>query len=131
MPGDRIKFKVKALTGCSVFANGNIPLYEMLKNKMPGMYQGEYVVKEQDSFLVTKIPVTIKDKTGKTVTKQTKYWVSMFGPMAPNVAVTKGRLAHLLYGLGDDRLGGAKIGYVDSAILLNIVGKMATNIKYG
>ncbi len=129
MPGDRIKFKVKALTGCSVFANGNIPLYEMLKNKMPGMYQGEYVVKEQDSFLVTKIPVTIKDKTGKTVTKQTKYWVSMFGPMAPNVAVTKGRLAHLLYGLGDDRLGGAKIGYVDSAILLNIVGKVGNQYK--
>ena len=129
MPGDYIKFKVKALTGCTVVANGNIPLYEILKNKMPGIYQGEYVVKELDSFLVTKIPVTIKDNTGKTVTKQTKFWVSMFGPLAPNVAVTKGRLAHLLYGLGDDRLGGAKIGYLDSAILLNIVGKAGNQYK--
>lgn len=129
MPGDRIKFKVKALKGCTVFANGNIPLYEMLKNKMPGIYQGEYVVKESDSFLVSRIPVTIKDKTGKAVTKQTKYWVSMFGPMAPNVAVTKGRLAHLLYGLGDDRLGGAKIGYLDSAVLLNVVGKVGSEYK--
>ena len=129
MPGDRIKFKVKALKGCTVVANGNIPLYEMLKNKMPGMYQGEYVVKESDSFLVTKIPVTITDKTGKAVTKQTKFWISMFGPMAPNVAVTKGRLAHLLYGLGDDRLGGAKIGYLDSAVLLNVVGKVGSEYK--
>ncbi len=129
MPGDLIKFKVKALTGCIIFANGNIPLYEMLKNKMPGIYQGEYVVKESDSFLVSKIPITITDKTGKAVTKQTKYWVSMFGPMAPNVAVTKGRLAHLLYGLGDDRLGGAKIGYLDSAVLLQVVGKVDKEYK--
>ena len=129
MPGDRIKFKVKALTGCTVVANGNIPLHEMLKNKMPGIYQGEYVVKETDSFLVSKIPVTITEKTGKAITKQTKYWVSMFGPLAPNIAVTKGRLAHLLYGLGDDRLGGAKIGYLDSSVLLNVVGKVGSLYK--
>jgi len=129
MPGDHIKFKVKALTGCTVVANGNIPLYEMLQHKMPGIYQGEYVVKESDSFLVSKIPLTITDKTGKAVTKQSKYWVSMFGPMAPNIAVTKGRLAHLLYGLGDDRLGGAKIGYLDSMVLLNVVGKVGKEYK--
>ena len=129
MPGDRIKFKVKALTGSTVVANGNIPLYEMTKNKMPGIYQGEYVVKDNDSFLVSKIPVTITDKTGKAVTKQSKFWISMFGPMAPNVAVTKGRLAHLLYGLGDDRLGGAKVGYLDSAVLLQVVGKVDKEYK--
>jgi len=129
MPGDRIKFKVKALSGGTVFANGNIPLYEMPDNKMPGIYQGEYVVKETDSFLVSKIPVTITDNAGKAVTKQTKYWVSMFGPLAPNIAVTKGRLAHLLFGLGDDRLGGAKIGYLDSMVLLNVVGKVGSQYK--
>lgn len=52
--GDRIKFKVKALPNCRVLANGTIPLYEMptsIQNKMPGIYQGEYMVKETDSFL--------------------------------------------------------------------------------
>lgn len=129
MPGDRIQFKVKALTGCTVVANGNILLYEMTGNKMPGIYQGEYVVRETDSFLVSKIPVTITDKANKTVTKQSKYWVSMFGPQAPNVAVTRGRLCHLLFGLGDDRLGGAKIGYLDSMVLLNVVGKVGKQYK--
>ena len=129
MPGDRIKFKVKALSGCTVVANGNIPLYEMLTNKMPGIYQGEYVVKETDNFLVSKIPVSIRDAAGKTVSKETRYWVSMFGPLAPNVAVTKGRLAHLLFGLGDDRLGGAKIGYLDSNVQLKVVGKVGSNYK--
>jgi N-acetylmuramoyl-L-alanine amidase len=127
--GDRIKFKVKALTGCTVTANGNIPLYEMPNNKMPGIYQGEYVVKETDSFLVSKIPVSIKDSTGQTITRESKYWVSMFGPLAPDVAITKGRLAHLLFGLGNDRLGGAKIGYLDSMVLLKIIGKVGSNYK--
>ena len=129
MPGDRIKFKVKALSGSTVVANGNIPLYEMLTNKMPGIYQGEYVVKETDNFLVSKIPVSIRDAAGKTVSKETRYWVSMFGPLAPNVAVTKGRLAHLLFGLGDDRLGGAKIGYLDSNVQLKVIGKVGSNYK--
>ncbi len=129
MPGDRIKFKVKALTGCTVIANGNIPLYEMPNNKMPGIYQGEYVVKETDSFLVSKIKVSIIDSTGKTAVKETRNWVSMFGPMAPNIAITKGRLAHLLFGLGDDRLGGAKIGYLDSMVQLKVTGKVGSNYK--
>lgn len=124
MPGDRIKFKVKALTGCIVLANGNIPLYEMTENKMPGIYQGEYVIQENDSFLVSKIPISITDSKGKTVNRQSNNWISMFGPLAPNVAITKGRLSHLLFGLGTDRLGGAKIGYVDSAVQLNIIGKV-------
>ncbi len=129
MPGDRIAFKVKALSGCTVTANGNIPLYEMPNSKMPGIYQGEYVVKETDSFLVTKMPLTITDRTGKAITRQSKYWVSMFGALAPNVAVTKGRLCHLLFGLGTDRLGGAKIGYLDSMVLLNVVGKVGKQYK--
>ena len=127
-PGDRIKFTVKGLTGCTVTANG-ITFTEMKNYKMPGIYQGEYVVKETDSFLVTKIPVTITDKTGKSVTKKTASWVSMFSPLGPNIAITKGRLAHLLFGLGDDRLGGAKIGYLDSMVLLNITGKVGSNYR--
>jgi N-acetylmuramoyl-L-alanine amidase len=36
---------------------------------------------------------------------------------------TKGAMAYLNYGLGDDRLGGAKMGYVDSLILLKTTGR--------
>jgi len=126
--GDKIKFKVKALTGCTVIAGKNIPLYEV-PSAMPGIYQGEYTVKANDSFLVTKLPVTITDKDGKTVTKETPNTISMLSPYNPTVAVTKGRLAHLLFGLGEDRLGGAKIGYLDSMIELNVVGKVGTKYK--
>jgi len=127
-PGDKIQFKVKALPGCTVIAGNNIPLYEM-PAAMPGIYQGEYVVKATDSFLVTKLPVTITDKNGNTISKAANGTVSMFSPYNPSIAVTKGRLAHLLFGLGEDRLGGAKIGYLDSMVLLNVVGKVGTKYK--
>ena len=127
-PGDKIKFRVKALTGCTVVAGKNIPLYEM-PVAMPGIYQGEYVIKETDNFLMAKLPVTITDSAGNTITKETSNTVSMFAAESPSIAVTKGRLAHLLFGLGEDRLGGAKIGYLDSMVQLNIVGKVDKKYK--
>jgi N-acetylmuramoyl-L-alanine amidase len=36
---------------------------------------------------------------------------------------TKGPMAYLNYGIGEDRLGGAKMGYVDSLVLLKVIGK--------
>ncbi|WP_298355274.1 N-acetylmuramoyl-L-alanine amidase [Runella sp.] len=36
---------------------------------------------------------------------------------------TKGPMAYLNYGLGEDRLGGAKMGYLDSLVLLKVTGK--------
>jgi len=126
--GDRIKLKVKALTGATVTANGAIPLYEM-PGSMPGIYQGEYVVRPSDSFQVKKFNVQLTDKAGKSVFKESKYWVSVFSPQAPNIAVTKGRLSHLLFGLGEDRLGGAKIGYLDSLVQLNVTGKVGSQYK--
>lgn len=128
-PGDRIKFRVKALPGAKVLVNRNIPLYEMPNNKMPGIYQGEYQVKETDSFLVSKMPVTITDSAGRSFTRESKNWISMFGPLVPDIAVTKGRLAFLLFGLGEDRLGGAKIGYLDSMVMLKVIGKVGNKYK--
>ena len=132
MAGDKIQFKVKALTNCTVSTFNGTALYELptaSTNGMPGIYQGEYVVKASDNFTTTKLAVTIKNKEGQQITKESKYNFAIINPQSSDVCYTKGRLAHLLYGLGDDRLGGAKIGYVDSMIPLKIVGKVANNYK--
>ncbi|RYY48668.1 MAG: N-acetylmuramoyl-L-alanine amidase [Chitinophagaceae bacterium] len=129
--GDKISFKVKALPGSTVNIFKNIRLYEMpvgIGNSLPGIYKGEYVVQPADSFNSIRIPVTLS-KDGQTIQKESKYQFSVMSPLASDVAVTKGRLAHLEYGLGEDRLGGAKIGYLDSAVLLKIVGKSGGDYK--
>ena len=132
MAGDKIQFKVKALSGSNLTALNGTILYEMPVTQtggIPGIYQGEYLVKQTDSFAGIKIPVTLVTKYGQSISKETKNSFSVMSPLSSDIAVTKGRLAHLLYGLGDDRLGGAKIGYLDSLIPLKIIGKVGSQFK--
>jgi N-acetylmuramoyl-L-alanine amidase len=42
---------------------------------------------------------------------------------------TTGQLPYLNYGLGEDRLGGAKMGYLDSNILVKVVDSVKDNYK--
>src|ERR1700744_830272 len=44
-------------------------------------------------------------------------------------ARTTGPLPFMEYGIGDDRLGGAKMGYLDSNILVKIVDSFTTDYK--
>ncbi len=130
--GDKIQFKVKALPGSKVHAFDNFPLYEQPVEQtggMRGIYQAEYVVQPGDSFASVKVPITLTDSSGQRITKETRYQFSVLSSLASDVAITKGRLAHLEYGLGDDRLGGAKIGYLDSLVQLKIVGKVGSDYK--
>jgi N-acetylmuramoyl-L-alanine amidase len=125
-PGDKIEFKIKALTGCTAKA-GDAILYELpttQTNGMPGIYQGEYIIKDKDNFTNYKFPISITDKDNRSFSTKTINTFSVMSSDSPNIAITKGRLAHLEYGLGDDRLGGAKIGYLDSNVVLNITGKV-------
>ncbi|UAY51820.1 N-acetylmuramoyl-L-alanine amidase [Ferruginibacter albus] len=123
--GDKIQFKVKALPNCTVRV-GNTVLNELpasQTNGMPGIYQGEYTIKATDSFKNFRFPVVLTDKDNRKSSAYTKDTFSVFAP-ASNIAVTKGRLSYIEFGLGSDRLGGSKIGYLDSNILLNITGKI-------
>lgn len=130
-PGDRIRVKVKSLPGATVKVNGT-ELYEQpitALNKMPGIYQGEYLVRDKDSFSLTQLTVSLTDTAGNTISKKTTNKFSLLSGWAPDMVITKGRLAHLLFGTGEDRLGGAKIGYIDSMIPLRILGKVGSNYK--
>jgi N-acetylmuramoyl-L-alanine amidase len=131
LPGDKIQFKVKAFPGSNVIVKGTA-LYELPVTEtrgMPGIYQGSYEIKATDSFSTYRIPVTIIDSAGQRITKETNSSFSVMSPLASDVALTTGRLAHLEYGLGDDRLGGAKIEYLDSLVPLKIIGKVGTHYK--
>ncbi|CAN5845250.1 N-acetylmuramoyl-L-alanine amidase [soil metagenome] len=131
-PGDKVQFRVKAFPGATVSTINGTRLFELpvsQTNGMPGIYQGEYEIRSTDNFVNIKIPVTITDSSGKTVSRETNNKFSVMSPLGSDVALTNGRLAHLEYGLGDDRLGGAKIGYIDSLIPLKIIGKVGSHFK--
>lgn len=131
-PGDIISFKVKATPNCSVSIMNGIALYEIpdsITKGMAGIYQGKYIVQPTDSFLNYKIPITLDSPGHAAIKKETKNTLSVMTSNMPDMVITKGRLAHLLYGLGEDRLGGAKMGYIDSMIPLRVIGKVGSNYK--
>jgi N-acetylmuramoyl-L-alanine amidase len=130
--GDKVQFRVKAFPGCNVTTINGTVLYEMPTTStkgMAGIYQGEYIVKATDNFTAMKIPVTITGAGGKKIIKESNNTIAVLNTLSSDVCITKGRLAHLLHGLGEDRLGGAKIGYIDSMIPLKIIGKVGDNYK--
>lgn len=130
--GDRIQMRVKALPGATVTTYNHMPLYELplsLTDSMPGIYQGEYEIRPGDNFSTIKLPVILTDSAGRKVTRETVNTFSIISSLASDIALTRGRLAHLKFGLGQDRLGGAKIGYLDSLVPLRIVGKIGSDYK--
>src|SRR5215210_4117896 len=42
---------------------------------------------------------------------------------------TTGQLPHLLYGLGEDRLGGAKMSFLDTNVLIKVVDSIKDDYK--
>ena len=132
LPGDKIEFRIKTLTGCIVKA-GNIPLHELPtgeSNNIPGIYQGEYIISSIDSFINYRFNITVTDSGNNSISKLTGNSFSVFSfSSSSNIAITKGRLAYLEFGLGDDRLGGSKIGYLDSNVVLNISGKIGSEYR--
>ncbi|MEO7483307.1 MAG: AMIN domain-containing protein, partial [Ferruginibacter sp.] len=130
--GDVINFKVKSLPGSKVIVLDNVPLNEMplsTTNSMAGIYQGSYTIKALDNFSKKIIPILLQTKTGKNITAYSKNNYTVMDDAMPDIAVTTGRLAYLEYGLGEDRLGGAKIGYLDSMVQLRIIGKVDKDYK--
>ena len=130
--GDKIQFRVKAFPNCTMATINGTILYEMPTSQtkgIAGIYQGEYTVKPTDNFSSMKIPVTITNASGQKITKETENKIGVLSSLGSDVCFTKGRLAHLEYGIGEDRLGGAKIGYIDSMIPLKIIGKVGEKYK--
>lgn len=130
--GDEIRFKVKALPLCIATLSNGTPLYELpdsITNGIKGIYQGMYRVHDTDRFVAQPFRVRLTTTNGKIIEKNTKALFSILSQTGPDVVITNNRLSHLEYGLGDDRLGGAKIGYLDTLVPLKVIGKVGVEYK--
>lgn len=132
-PGDLIKFRVKAIPGGTVTVGNSFNLMELPvsgSHTMPGIYQGTYTVLCNDPMINGRaLSVTLKSGE-QEIRRNTTYSFTLTDPQAqPVIGKTTGDAPFLKYGLGEDRLGGAKIGYLDTAVLLNITGKVGTDYR--
>ncbi|TWI81720.1 N-acetylmuramoyl-L-alanine amidase [Lacibacter cauensis] len=128
-PGDRLKMTAKALPGAVVQLENGTKFTELPvkdSNGVKGIYQLEYVVKPNDELFTSK-PSKLKLMVwadGNDPVEATSR--SSFATMPENglLLQTKGKIPYILLGLGEDRLGGTKMGYVDSLVKLKAVNKV-------
>ncbi|WP_169513183.1 N-acetylmuramoyl-L-alanine amidase [Hymenobacter aerophilus] len=130
-PGDALQVRLTgAPGGRATFLNGR-PLIELPPAQAGGkrgVYQATYVVQPADTLggaAGRPLWLHLRLPDGRRDSLPTPAPVRLLSPDQPLLAVTRTTLAHLNYGLGDDRLGGAKLGYLDSLVVLHVVGRVA------
>jgi N-acetylmuramoyl-L-alanine amidase len=125
-PGDQLQVRLKGRPGQRVTFLKGLPMTELapaLAKGQRGIYQGTYVVQPGDTLQNRPILFQVmRNDTVALAAAFSKTRVRFLSPNTPQLALTKGSLAYLNYGLGEDRLGGAKLGYLDSAVVLHVTG---------
>jgi len=131
-PGDRLQVQLTGTSGArATFLDGQ-PLTELLPAQAQGrhgVYQGTYVVRSGDTLHNRPIRFQIFSKDSLVAAAFSKSKIRFLNPNVPQLARTKGELAYLNYGLGEDRLGGAKLGYLDSAVVLHLTGRVGNQYR--
>ncbi|MCC2545552.1 N-acetylmuramoyl-L-alanine amidase [Hymenobacter sp. BT175] len=130
-PGDRLQVRLKGRPGSRVtFLNGQ-PLTELpaTAKGVRGVYQGTYVVRPGDTLQDRTLQFQLVTSDSSRATAHTLSRIRFLNPNEPQLAVTRGALAYLNYGLGEDRLGGAKLGYLDSLVVLHVTGKVGDQYR--
>ena len=124
--GDVLTVQMKATPGkTATFMNG----LQMSERRgvetggLLGVYRGIYRVKTTDTLANQLIQFKLQDSSGRVVSKISPVRVSFISNKVPLVGVVKGDRPFLNAGLGKDRLGGAKLSFIDSGVRLAITGK--------
>ncbi|WP_207433157.1 N-acetylmuramoyl-L-alanine amidase [Sabulibacter ruber] len=133
-PGDRLNVQVKAKTGLKISLWNQHPLQELPaeQNKgEKGLYVCSYIVQPSDKLNNLNLPVLVDDTTDlyPYTVFGTKTKVTILNPAQPIYGFTQGKMPYMNYGLGADRLGGAKVGYLDSLVRVQINGKVGRDYR--
>jgi N-acetylmuramoyl-L-alanine amidase len=125
--GDLLHVQCKGTPNCTGTYLDSLPMVEAPLEEaggLGGVYRAVYRVKGTDTMTNRPITFRLVDSTGRVVTKNTRAKIYFRGQDFPLAGITKGNRPALAFGLGKDRLGGAKLSFVNPGILLPITGKV-------
>ncbi len=92
---------------------------------LAGLYVGRYVIKPGDQAIGVPVEFRLKRSFFSREYAETKAKVWIMPDSLPRTAEVVGRRPFLNVGLGSDRLGGAKLGYLQAGVLVCITGKVS------
>lgn len=103
-----------------------IPMRELSPKEaggLEGVYVGRYKIKDNDQSMGHRIRFKLKKSfwSSEKAYSNGKVWI--MPDSLPRVAEIRGKRPYLNAGLGTDRLGGAKLGFLQPGVLVEIVGK--------
>jgi N-acetylmuramoyl-L-alanine amidase len=110
----------------------HIPMRELgakEANGVEGIYVGRYVIKEGDETHETPLCFRLKKSFWSSEKAYSKSTVTITTTDFPRVVEVKGKRPFLNIGLGDDRLGGAKLGFISSGVRMKINGKFGDQYR--
>ena len=124
--GDLLRVQIKGTPGCTAtFLNG-MPMNEVVPsgpNGLEGIYRGVYRVKADDMWEEVPLQFALTDSGGRSVVRASSGRITVRPGLFPMVGIARGERPYLNYGLGEDRLGGAKLSFINAGVRLTLTGK--------
>jgi hypothetical protein len=135
--GDVLEVKFKGSPGWEASFNipdvaSGIPMRELSPSEgggFTGIYTGRYIVKPTDEARDVQIKFRLKKGFWHSEKVSSKARISILPKELPRVAEVVGRRPYLNAGLGEDRLGGSKLGFLQEGIRVEITGKVGSQYR--
>jgi N-acetylmuramoyl-L-alanine amidase len=123
--GDILELRCKATPGCRVSAGGKALQEEPCGTAggLEGIYRATFRISGSEGFRGDALEFCLTDSAGRSVRRFSRGRVRILKSDAPLVGVTQGERPALNNGPGKDRLGGARLGFLEPDIPLTITGK--------
>ncbi len=122
--GDLLKVRFKGTPGCKATFMDNKPMTELPLEEtkgVGGIYTGVYKIQPTDEIINQFITFQLQRK-GEKITEKTNVKISVIPNQLPRVGIITAERSFLNYGLGTNRLGGAKLSFLEKGIKLTING---------
>ncbi len=94
-----------------------------------GIYVGRYQVRDDDAARDVPVEFKLRKSFWSSEKSVSRGKVSLLPRELPRIAELTGRRPFLNVGLGDDRLGGAKLGYLQPGIRVTVTGKIGRQYR--
>jgi N-acetylmuramoyl-L-alanine amidase len=135
--GDVLEVKFKGSPGWEASfdipdVESGIPMRELSSGEgggFAGIYIGRYIVKPTDEARDVQIKFRLKKSFWSSEKKMSKAKISILPKELPRVAEVVGKRPYLNAGLGEDRLGGSKLGFLQEGIRIEITGKSGSHYR--
>jgi N-acetylmuramoyl-L-alanine amidase len=123
-PGQQPEFSIDGV-------ESGIPMRELLSKNGTGLgsYVGQYKVKSTDRCSDALVTVRMPRNFFSSEKAEAKGRISIIQDSLPRVAEVTGKRPFLNAGLGTDRLGGAKLGFLTEGVRVVVTGKVGLQYR--